>query len=194
NTALPHLNIHFELYHNDKLLYRLTKTSDFKNRVFEIWGRNIASNLFEEKTFDNGDIKITGYFGKPEIGKRGYNHQYTYVNDRYVINKITSTAVNEAYKAFIHHSLKPAYFIFIKIDPAKVDVNIHPRKTEVRFLNSQEIFRYAYALTKKTLENSTKSIISDTLRDQPTPVIDNQNTPSFLHDRGNSTYSFKPKT
>lgn len=170
NTALPLLNIHFEIYHNEKLIYQLTKTESFQNRVFEIWGKNVASNLFESKTLeinsnDNSKLKITGYFGKPEIAKRSYNLQYTYVNNRFVINKITGAAVIDAYKGFIHRDLKPAYFLFIETDPSKVDVNIHPRKTEVRFINSQEVFKYTYSLTKKTLENSTRTIINYTLKE-----------------------------
>ncbi len=204
NIALPHLNIHFELYHNDRLVYRLTKAESFKNRVFEAFGKQTASNLFEMKTFDNGQIKITGYFGKPEIGKKSYNFQYTYVNRRFVINKIVATAVLEAYKGFIHKDLKPAYFLFIEIDPSQIDVNIHPRKTEIRFLNSQEIFRYVYSLCRKTLETSTKSIITDTLQDN----FDSENRqdsasndffghttqkPSFLANDKTSNYSFKQK-
>jgi DNA mismatch repair protein MutL len=163
NVALSNLHIHFELHHNDKLVYRLSKTESLRDRVLEIWGGNIAKNFYDKRIYESERLKIEAHVGTPEIGKKVNPLQYIYVNNRFILNKTISSAAQEAFRGFIHKDLKPSFFIFITIDPSEVDVNIHPRKTEVRFGNSQEIFKIVYSLIKKTLEQNTKSIITDTI-------------------------------
>lgn len=160
SISLVHLNIHFELYHQDKLIYRLTQTDDFKNRVFEIWGRELSSNIIESSLLKTslGDLKI--FVGKPEIARKTAGVQYIFVNNRYVFEKTISSAISEAFKGFLPKELKPVYFLSLHIDPKEIDVNIHPRKLEIRFSNPGEIFRLVYQLTRKTLDSFTKNSIS----------------------------------
>lgn len=160
NVALPYLNIHFELYHNNKLVYKLTQTTDIKNRIFEIWG-NVARNLFDQTEFDSSSIKISGVFGSSEAARKSSAIQYVYLNNRFITNKTIAAAVQEGYSGFVNKELKPTYFLFLNVNPAEVDVNVHPRKLEVKFSKSDEIFRSVLALTKKTLEKNTKSIINN---------------------------------
>lgn len=162
NVALPYTGIHFELYHNNKLVYKLTQTNDLRNRVFEIWG-NLAKGLFQETSFESTSLKIRGIFGNSESARKSSPIQYVYLNNRYITNKTIAAAAIEGYSGFVNKELKPTYFIFLEVDPAEVDVNIHPRKLEVKFSKSEEIFRSVLALTKKTLEKNTKSIINNSL-------------------------------
>lgn len=166
NVALPYTGIHFELYHNNKLIYKLTQTNDLRNRVFEIWG-NLAKGLFEETSFESTTLKIKGIFGNSEFARKSSAIQYIYLNNRYITNKTIAAAALEGYSGFVNKELKPTYFIFLQVDPAEVDVNIHPRKLEVKFSKSEEIFRSVLALTKKTLEKNTKSIINNNLNNIP---------------------------
>jgi len=99
-----------------------------------------------------------GYFD----GKSG-DIQYTFVNGRCINNKTIYQAAQEGYRGFLHRDLKPTYFYFLEVDPAEVDVNIHPRKNEVRFNNSQQIFQTVYSLTKKSLESSSKQLITENI-------------------------------
>lgn len=171
-NSLAHIGTTFELSSEGKDIYKLIKSTDFKNRVFDIWGSNIAKNIYEIEEFDIQGLKIQFYLGKPEIAKRSNPLQFIYVNKRFINNKTISAAVSEAYKGFIHTDLKPTFFIFIEIDPSKVDVNIHPRKMEVRFENSDEIFRIIYGSVKKILEKNTRDTIRSTIPMQPSTFED----------------------
>jgi len=209
-TALVNTDIHFELYHNNKFVYRLTQTHNIYERIFEIFGNDITKGLYEESEVEMFNCKIKVLLGSPEFAKKTSSLQYTYVNDRFTVSKLISSAVQEAYKGFIHKDLKPTYFIFIQIDPSKVDVNIHPRKLEVRFENSQEIFRLAYSTIRKILEKKTKALITDNLNLSPnkpaeasydSSMFSNSkpatpfNEPAFVQDRPSksSSYSAKPR-
>jgi len=173
-VALSNTFIHFELYHNDKLIYRLTKSNNIKERIFDIFGSNIAKNLYEENTTNNSLSKIEFVIGSPEIAKKSSPIQFVYVNGRYIVSKLISSAAQEAFKGFIHRDLKPTYFIFIHIDPSKVDVNMHPRKLEIKFEDSSEIYRIIYSSIRKILENKTKSLIVDNLSISPIMHLDPQ--------------------
>lgn len=182
NVALVHTGMHFELYNNNKLVYKLTKTDNIKNRIFEVWG-GLAKNLFEETLFDSPQLKIKGIFGKSEAARKTSGIQYIYLNNRYIQSKVVSAAAQEGYSGFIHKDLKPSYFIFIEINPEEVDVNIHPRKMEAKFAKSDEIFRSVLTLTKKTLEKNTKDIINASFSSissqnysQPRTIIQNEDT------------------
>lgn len=168
NVALPYLDIHFELYHNNKLVYKLTQTKDIKNRIFEIWG-NVARNLFDLAEFESTNLKISGIFGNSEAARKSSPIQYVYLNNRYITNKTISAAVQEGYSGFVNRELKPTYFLFLNINPSEVDVNVHPRKLEVKFSKSDEIFRSVLSLTRKTLEKNTKSIINNALTELSEP-------------------------
>lgn len=167
NVALPYTNIHFELHHNNKLVHKLTKSNSIKDRIFEIWG-GLAKGLFTPEKFESTTLKIEGVFGNSQSGRKTSPIQYIYLNNRFILNKTISAAVNEGYSGFINKELKPTYFLFLSINPSDVDVNIHPRKLEAKFTNSEDIFRSVLALTKKTLEINTKQIINNTLTNQAT--------------------------
>jgi len=163
--ALTHLQVRFELYHNDKLLYRLPQANSIKDRIFDIYGKNVAESLFEEVHFDGKSYQITGLFCKPELAKKVSTIQYISMNGRSINSKVIGAAVSQAYQGFIHKELKPHYFIFIHMDPSMVDVNVHPRKLEVRFENQDEIFKSIFKLARSALENNTK-LNSDIKREE----------------------------
>jgi len=199
-TALINLNIHFELKHNDKLLYRLTKTDDIKTRMFEIWGNEVSESFYDLKSMELNLCNIDLLLERPEFAKKNPNIQYIYINGRRIDSKVISTAVKEAYQGFIHKDLRPAYIIVIHINPQKVDVNVHPRKLEVRFQDSQEIFRTLFSSVRKTLEINTREIITNTLEVKP----ENKNQNTFKNDfisslneqksqNFNTTYNIKPR-
>lgn len=160
--ALVNLNIHFEIYHNSKLQYRLTKANNIKDRMFEIWG-NTANNFYAPRIVETDLCKIELVLEKPENAKKNTNIQYIYVNGRKIDSKVISMAAKEAYQGFIHKDLKPSYIILIHIDPRLVDVNVHPRKLEVRFLDPQGIFRTVFSTIRKSLELNTKDELKKAL-------------------------------
>lgn len=157
-VALPHISIHFELNHNGKLIHRLTSTPDYRTRIFEIWGKNMANGLFE-----NRSEKIDGLISKTENATKSKPLQYLFINNRFVKSPLVIAAINEAYHGFIHRDLKPNFFIFLKLDPKNVDVNVHPRKLEVKFENDREIFSLVHGFIRKTLETSSKEALHQSI-------------------------------
>ncbi|MEO6728504.1 MAG: hypothetical protein ABIM99_01135, partial [Candidatus Dojkabacteria bacterium] len=158
---------------------RLPSANSIKDRIFDIYGKNTAESLFEEVHFDGKSYQITGLFCKPELAKKVSTIQYISMNGRSISSKVISAAVSQAFQGFIHKELKPHYFIFIHMDPSMVDVNVHPRKLEVRFENQDEIFRSVFKLARSALENNTKlnneikreeEIVSEPIRENYTPV------------------------
>lgn len=163
DIALINIDIHFEIYHNDKLIHRLTKATSIKDRIFEIWGRSSSESFLEEKNVETNLTKIKLILEDPSKTKKNTSLQYIYVNNRRIDSKVIHSAVKEAYQGFIHRDLKPSFIVLLEMDPRIVDVNVHPRKLEVRFEDSQGVFRAVYSATKKTLENTTKQNIENTL-------------------------------
>lgn len=162
-TSLPYINIHFELVHNGSILYKLTRVSKLIDRIFELTDTTTIKNLYTaEKIF--GEIKISGFIGNSFIGKKKNNNQYIFINNRYVRSGLINKAVKEAYRGFLHTDLQPTYFLFINVPLHTVDVNIHPRKLEVRFDDEQFIYKTVFNFIKQTLELETKKSLTSTLK------------------------------
>lgn len=178
SLALVNLQVHFELIHNDKLLLRLPAVDSFNERVFAIWNAQIAENLYESNVEIPGG-KIHLYIGKPEAGRKDRKLQYLFVNKRHVSDRILSKAVAEGYTGFLPKEIYPVYFIMLELDPKVVDVNVHPRKLEVRFDNSGQIFGAVKNAVSGTLTTNTKrdlmSRVSGTNHTtfSPTPNVHN---------------------
>jgi len=156
NIALVFTHIHFELYSEGKLLYKLTKTEDMLNRIYEIFGKNIAKNLYFS---ESNELGILGYLGNTMIGKSNNKTQFIFINNRFIKSNLINAAINQGYHGFLHKDLKATYFLFLKLDPANIDINIHPRKLEVKFEDERKIFSLVQNFVKKTLENKTKGEI-----------------------------------
>lgn len=190
NIALVNLNVHFELYHNERLLHRLPAVKEFTDRVLEIWGEKVAQNLYYSTTDIPGG-KLTIYLGKPDIGRKDRKLQYIFVNSRYISDRALQRAVADGYVGFLPKEIYPVYFVMLELDPKQVDVNVHPRKLEVRIENSQQIFSIIRNTVNDTLSKQTKQdIITRVSGSQPS------DTPSFINDipklsdaRPRTTYS-----
>lgn len=191
NTALPYTGIHFKLIHNNKIIHNLTKEEDIKNRLFQIWG-GLVKDLYSFVELESTEIKIKAIIGNSNSAKRQNKVQYTYLNNRFITNKTISAAIQEAFNGFINRELKPTYFIFIEANPQDIDINIHPRKLEAKFSNTDLIFRTVFSITKKTLEKNTKEIIVSELdnssMDNLDTSVNSNRTPSNLVNLNNYNY------
>ena len=148
-VALANYKTAFSFHHNGKLLYDL-KPGNFAQRIAGIFGSNYNQRLYhiEEET---EPVKIYGYVGKSEFVKRSRGEQYLFVNGRFIKHPGLSAAIERAYSELIPERTYPAYFVLLDVDPQRLDVNIHPTKTEVRFIDEQVIFAILRAATKKAL-------------------------------------------
>lgn len=99
-----------------------------------------------------GGIEISGVISDPKGSYTSKNRQHIFVNKRGIKSPIIYKAMNEAYNRFIPHGSFPAYVLFIDLDPTVIDVNVHPRKTEIRFADEKNIFRVVYNAVNTALE------------------------------------------
>jgi DNA mismatch repair protein MutL len=145
--ANPHLG--FELFHNDDQLHNL-KPADLAFRISDIFGDKNPNDLllFEEQTTI---INASGFIGKPQIAKKTRGDQYFFVNNRFIKDAYLNHAIVSGFENIIAKDQYPFYCINIEIDPSKIDVNIHPTKTEVKFEDERNIYQILRAVTRKVL-------------------------------------------
>ncbi len=166
SIALAYPQISFKLIHNQKIIFDLPKTNDDLVRIRGILGKNIADELIPV-FYGHSDLKIRGYIGKPLTAKTSRNDQYFYVNNREFRSHVLSFAVKQTYHSLIPKDKHPVFLLFFELDPSQVDVNVHPRKQEVKFINEKAIFSAITQACTKALETYVLSpkIISNVVED-----------------------------
>jgi DNA mismatch repair protein MutL len=170
SLALTQLHISWELWHNDKLVHRLPAAADFISRVHDIWGKP-AANLYQAQAPGQGG-QLTIWIGSPDIARKDRKLQYIFINGRAVSDRLLQKAVQSGYAGFIHRDLQPVYFLFWELPGTEVDVNVHPRKLEVKFANGSGVYAQTYITVKRALEQQTKQDLTDRLGNVNTPTID----------------------
>ena len=148
-VAIAHPEIKFSLHHNDNEIYNLT-TSNYRQRIIGVFGKQINNELLTLDT-DTSLIKIKGFIGKPENARRTYGEQFFFVNNRFMKHPYFHKAVVEAYQNILPPEAVPSYFILLEIDPASIDINIHPTKTEVKFEDERSIWQILMASVREAL-------------------------------------------
>ncbi|MCC8170639.1 MAG: DNA mismatch repair endonuclease MutL [Parabacteroides sp.] len=151
--ALVNPEIAFLLYHNDVEIFNLP-SSGLRQRILNIYGKNLNQKLLslEVKT---SLVEITGFVGRPDSAKKRGALQAFFVNGRFMKHPYFHKAVMQAYEHLIPTGEMPNYFIYFTLDPATIDVNIHPTKTEIKFENEQAIWQILMAVIKETLAKSS---------------------------------------
>ncbi len=147
-VALAHENVDFELFHNDDIIFRLRKAS-LLQRIVDVFGRKLQPLLIPIKE-DLGWIQLNGFVAKPEGAKKTRGEQFFFVNGRFFRSPYFNKAVQEAFEGLLLPGYIPTFFLFLELDPEKIDVNIHPQKTEVKFEDENLIF----ALVRSTIKRS----------------------------------------
>ncbi len=148
-VALCHPDKSFELYDDDKLIYKLTPTT-LAGRIVEIiGGEKIKKNLLETHA-STVIVNISGYICHPD-GTKKSPEQYLFVNGRFFKSAYLNRAIQNCYEGLAKPKTQPSFFLFLEVDPDQVDVNIHPQKTEVKFLNDSAIWQILSAAIKETL-------------------------------------------
>jgi DNA mismatch repair protein MutL len=137
--ALARPDVGFALWHDGKLQAQWRATSH-EERMADVLGADFVP---QSRALDSqiGPLRVLGRVGLPEAARNRADHQYAYVNGRFVRDKLISHALRSAYEDVLHGQRQPAYVLFIDIDPTRVDVNVHPTKVEVRFRESGEVYQ-----------------------------------------------------
>ena len=147
--ALPNYQVSFSFYHNGRLLYDL-KAGNFAQRIAGIFGLNFKEKLYHVEE-QSQPVNVRGYIGKAEYAKHSRGEQYIFVNNRYIKHPALSVAIEKSYNDLSPEGTYPSYFFLLEVDPQRIDVNIHPTKTEIRFIDEHIIFAILRAATKKAL-------------------------------------------
>lgn len=148
-VALAKPHIAFSLHHDGSEIYRLPAAT-IKQRIVHLFGNNYNERLIpveEETTI----INLKGYIGKPEFAKKTRGEQFFFVNDRFIKDNYLNHAVNKAYEELLPNDHFPLYVLFIEIDPSKIDVNVHPTKTEIKYLDEKSIYAIIHSAVKRSL-------------------------------------------
>ena len=152
-VALAYPSIEFILYINDIETLCLPRTV-LRNRIIDVLGKKGTGELLEiNETTDI--LKISGFVGSPEYAKRVRGDQYLFANGRFIKEPYFNHAVQTAFQGLIPDDFFPYYVIFFELDPSKIDVNVHPTKTDVKFEDSKIIYSILRSVIKKSLGNYT---------------------------------------
>lgn len=146
--TLPQVS--FSLFHNDSEIYNLPLVKSLPQRISGIYGKGILPNLIPVKT-ETTIVKITGSIGKPEFARKTYGEQFFFVNNRFMRHPYFHKAVTEAYEEILPPETIPSYFIYFEIDPASIDINIHPTKTEIKFEDERSVWQILHASIREAL-------------------------------------------
>ena len=148
-VALPHPNIHFQLFSNGNELYNLPPATLIE-RISGLFGKSFQGKLVQiDETTDV--VKISGYVGKPENAKKRRGDQYFFVNDRFIKSPYLHHSVAEAYRDLISSDSHAAYYLFLQVNPELIDINIHPTKTEIKFQDEKIIYALLHSSVKRAL-------------------------------------------
>ena len=187
--ALAHPNVSFSLHHDESELLFSTGDGRSDHTLGSIFGNMIIKNLIPIELGNWGPLTISGYIGRPEIARPNRNQQIIIINHRWIRSRTISAAVEKAYRTYLPIARFPFFFLDIQIDPTQVDVNVHPAKTEVRFLNENEVFRGIYHRVNDALNEKMTVIAGTEIR----PASQRDNIQQKLIASHNST-SNAPKT
>ena len=161
--ALCNPQVAFELYANDAPVYTL-QASSLAGRIVDVVGRHIKQNLLEVEA-DTSIARIEGYIGRPAAAKKRNSEQYLFVNGRFFKSSYLTSAILKAYEKLIPENCQPSYFLFLTIDPGRIDVNVHPQKTEVKFADEEAVWQIINAAVRETLAKTGAVPLMDFDRD-----------------------------
>jgi len=148
--ALGNPHIAFNYINNGSSLIRTNGENDLKSAIYQIYGKETALSLMPIN-YSKEDIHVTGYICKPEMYRSNRSYEHMFINGRHIKSDIISSAAEQALKTMLPIGKFPVFFLFVKIIPSLIDINVHPTKLEVRFWNDEEIFAIVSSAVKKAV-------------------------------------------
>jgi len=151
--ALSNPQIAFRLIADGNVKLETAGDGNLKSAVYAVYGREFASRLIEIQG-ENEGVEIHGFIGRTDNFKANRNFQNFFVNNRYVKSKTAMAALEQAYTSYMPPEKFPCCVLYITVNPARVDVNVHPAKLEVKFSNEKAIFEAVYYTVRSALESN----------------------------------------
>ena len=147
--AIPNPEIKISLFHNNSPLYELPKTN-YRKRIVDVFGKSINQSLVPVNE-TTSLIKIHGFAGQPKFARKTAGEQFFFANRRFMRHPYFHKAVMQAYEKLLPPDTFPSYFLFFELDPANIDINVHPTKTEIKFENDRAIWQIIHAAVRESL-------------------------------------------
>jgi DNA mismatch repair protein MutL len=148
-VALANPQVFFTLHHDGQEVYHLPATS-LKQRIIHLLGNQYNQRLVPVEE-DTSIINLKGYVGKPEFARKTRGEQFFFVNNRFIKDGYLNHAVMTAFEELLPDESYPLYVLFIDIDPAKIDINVHPTKTEIKYQDEKSIYAIIRSAVKRSL-------------------------------------------
>lgn len=188
-VALSYEEVGFTLTHNNEEVFRLNPTH-LAQRILHVFGKKLEGkllNLSEETEL----VKISGFIGKPELARKSRGEQFFFVNHRFIKSNYLHRALLNAYESLIPKGMHPSYFIFLEIPPERIDINIHPTKTEIKFEDDYAVFAQLRAAARHALgqHQVTPTLNFDKEEDWDVPILDKKRPVSLPEIEVDSTYN-----
>lgn len=184
--AISHPEISFRFIRDGKQILITSGNGDLKSTVYSVLGKEMSDSLMSVD-YSFNDMRITGFVSKPTASRKSRAGQYFYINNRIVKSKTAMAALEQAYKNTIMVGRFPACVLNIELNPAQVDVNVHPAKTEVRFANEKPIFDLVYYAVKTAIEND-RTVKEVEFKDNP---IYRQESKNVYQNNDNKSFQAK---
>jgi len=148
-VALANPELAIELYHNNSVIYNLP-SENVRKRIVSLFGKNINQSLIPVDT-TTSVINISGFIGQPKYARKTLGEQFFFVNGRFMKHPFFNRAVQQAYDRILPPETFPSYFLYFEVDPATIDINIHPTKTEIKFEDEQSAWHIIQASVREAM-------------------------------------------
>lgn len=151
--ALGNPGVSFKYIKDNKVLFKTSRNNDLISNIYALLGKDFNDNLIRVN-YESSNLKVHGYISNNKFYRSNKTHQYLYVNNRYIKNYNISSLIENKYKSIIPINKFPVFILFIDMDPKLIDVNIHPTKEEIKFMNQQKINEELGYIIDKTINES----------------------------------------
>ncbi len=148
-VALAHPELSFVLINNGQEIFQLPKTT-LKKRIIDVLGKSSMEKLIPVDEVTD-IVKIVGFIGKPELAKKTRGEQFFFVNGRFFKDSYFNHAVAKGFEGILPPKMFPSYFIYFDVDPGKLDVNVHPTKTEIKFEEDRSMYAILMSAVRQSL-------------------------------------------
>ncbi len=167
-VALANPSVFFSLHHNGQEVFHLP-AGNLRQRIVGVFGKDTNKKLVPVGE-DTDAVRLSGFVGKPEFAKKTRGEQFFFVNNRFIKSQYLNHAVQAAFEDLMPRDSFPMYFVFIEIDPARIDINVHPTKQEIKFDDERLVYNYLKVAIRHALGQNAV-----------TPMLDFETDPSMMN-------------
>jgi len=155
--AISHPEIAFSFVRDERLVFQLPATKNLRERIRDLLGNELLARLLEVEPAPRGRLRVSGFIGQAGVSRASRAQQFVFVNGRAIESPVIGAALKEGYHTALMKGQFPVTFLFVELDPAEVDVNVHPAKREVRFRDPAGVREAVVAAIRRSLEGDRKS-------------------------------------